>query len=75
MRASFLGADSGSGASEVAPSSAEGIGPLPAPSTMRAPRERSSPPRAMKRATRSSFVGSGNFSASAIDNSELCALC
>ena len=48
---------------------------MPAPSTMRAPRERSSPPRAMKRAMRSSFVGSGIFSASAIDISELCALC
>ena len=38
-------------------------GRVPAPSTMRAPRERSRPPRAMKRATRCSLVGSGIFSA------------
>lgn len=49
------------------PSSSAPTGSLPAPSTIRAPRERSSPPRAKKRASRCSRVGSGSFSASAID--------
>jgi hypothetical protein len=71
VRESFLGAGDGSGASCTPSSSLDSGVPDPAPSTIRAPRERSSPPRAMKRATRSSLVGSPSFSASAIDISEL----
>ncbi|MDA0166658.1 hypothetical protein OM076_40730 [Solirubrobacter ginsenosidimutans] len=64
---SGAGSAVGSSVREI-PSSSEEIGmPVPAPSTMRAPRERSSPPRAMKRASFCSFDGSGIFSACAIE--------
>jgi hypothetical protein len=63
LRESFIGP----GAAK--PSSSDEIGPVPAPSTIRAPRERSSPPRARNRCSFCSFDGSGSFSAWAIDSS------
>jgi len=66
---------SSAGVREMPSSSALTGAPVPAPSTMRAPRERSRPPRAMKRATRCSFDGSGIFSAWAIETRSELAAC
>ena len=63
VRESFIAVSGGR------PSSSEDTGPLPEPSTMRAPRERSRPPRARKRASFCCLDGSGSFSAAAIDTS------